>query len=446
MDRETQTLVKSIANLPLEHKSHPELAFEVSKLRNMAKEIISRLSASEEASSDKQRKKAKQRDFDMSKHSIRHIALKIAYIGENYQGFASQETTETTIEGQLFQALKKVCLIEDRESCHYSRCGRTDKGVSALSQVVSLHLRSNCTEGVGMIRAVEKQTPKKGSNSDVELDYVSILNRVLPDDIRVLGWAPVPANFDARFSCLYRLYRYYFSKGKLDVSKMVEASKFLVGEHDFRNFCKMDYMNVSNFKRRVLSVQIVECPEKSTNPEDQMFYFEVSGFAFLWHQVRCMMSVLFLVGEGVESPEIIRDLLDLERYPRKPQYPIAPELPLILYDCGYEGLEFNHSPDALERLYAHATTHIRENRIRSQLFSTILQHATLSPIEIPQSQEQQPSATRICWCDLPKESKPINHIPLSKRKTEETYEERIASLPAHKQQQLKRKHEECDGE
>eukprot|EP00002_Diphylleia_rotans_P017376 TRINITY_DN3372_c0_g1_i3.p2 TRINITY_DN3372_c0_g1~~TRINITY_DN3372_c0_g1_i3.p2 ORF type:complete len:253 (-),score=50.59 TRINITY_DN3372_c0_g1_i3:889-1647(-) len=218
MDRETQTLVKSIANLPLEHKSHPELAFEVSKLRNMAKEIISRLSASEEASSDKQRKKAKQRDFDMSKHSIRHIALKIAYIGENYQGFASQETTETTIEGQLFQALKKVCLIEDRESCHYSRCGRTDKGVSALSQVVSLHLRSNCTEGVGMIRAVEKQTPKKGSNSDVELDYVSILNRVLPDDIRVLGWAPVPANFDARFSCLYRLYRYYFSKGKLDVS------------------------------------------------------------------------------------------------------------------------------------------------------------------------------------------------------------------------------------
>lgn len=32
-----------------------------------------------------------------------------------------------------------------------------------------------------------------------ELDYVRILNGVLPDDIRVLGWCHAPLNFSARF-------------------------------------------------------------------------------------------------------------------------------------------------------------------------------------------------------------------------------------------------------
>lgn len=52
-----------------------------------------------------------------------------------FQGFAVQEDTERTIEAALFNALIKTRLIESRAKSNYHRCGRTDKGVSAFSQV-----------------------------------------------------------------------------------------------------------------------------------------------------------------------------------------------------------------------------------------------------------------------------------------------------------------------
>jgi len=52
------------------------------------------------------------------------------------QGFAVQEDTEKTVEAVLFDALLKTRLIESRATSKYHRCGRTDKGVSAFSQVM----------------------------------------------------------------------------------------------------------------------------------------------------------------------------------------------------------------------------------------------------------------------------------------------------------------------
>lgn len=75
------------------------------------------------------------RAFDFSAHGQRHVALKIAYLGWGYQGFASQENTNNTIEEKLFEALTKTRLVESRQMSNYHRCGRTDKGVSAFGQV-----------------------------------------------------------------------------------------------------------------------------------------------------------------------------------------------------------------------------------------------------------------------------------------------------------------------
>lgn len=50
----------------------------------------------------------------------------------------SQIDTEETIENHVINALKRCCLIENRETSNYHRCGRTDVGVSAFSQVISL--------------------------------------------------------------------------------------------------------------------------------------------------------------------------------------------------------------------------------------------------------------------------------------------------------------------
>ena len=92
----------------------------------------------------KGKKATKERPFDFSLHPRRHAALRLAYMGWAYQGFAVQENTDNTVEARLFEALLKTRLIQDRQSSNYHRCGRTDKGVSAFSQVSSQRRRS-CT-------------------------------------------------------------------------------------------------------------------------------------------------------------------------------------------------------------------------------------------------------------------------------------------------------------
>lgn len=46
---------------------------------------------------------------------------------------------------------------------------------------------------------------------------MKMLNTNLPEDIRVLDWAPVGSEFNARFSCLQRVYKYFFPRGSLDL-------------------------------------------------------------------------------------------------------------------------------------------------------------------------------------------------------------------------------------
>ena len=53
-------------------------------------------------------------------------------------------------------------------------------------QVVALVLRSNARVG-------EPEAPL-----ELEFDYPLLLNKALPPDIRVLGWAPAPEDFNAR--------------------------------------------------------------------------------------------------------------------------------------------------------------------------------------------------------------------------------------------------------
>eukprot|EP00795_Rhopilema_esculentum_P006601 gene6601-12140_t len=126
---------------------------------------------------------------------------------------------------------------------------------------------------------------------------------------------------------------------------MQKASDKLLGEHDFRNFCKVDVgNNVNHFVRKIESINISACDENgarvTTDKEDQMFEITICGMAFLWHQVRCMVSVLFLIGLRLESSEVIDRLLDVEFCPKKPQYSMASEVPLVLYDCTFDKINW----------------------------------------------------------------------------------------------------------
>lgn len=170
--------------------------------------------------------------------------IKFYYLGWDYNGFAVQEDTTETIENYLFKALIKTCLIKDRSTSNYHRCGRTDKGVSSFGQVISLNIRSK----------LAKETE---NNLQDELDYCQILNSVLPENIQCVGWSPVNDDFSARFNCKSRMYKYFFPRGQLNVEKMREASRFLLGTHDFRNLCKMDVGNgVVQFTRNIEFIAI----------------------------------------------------------------------------------------------------------------------------------------------------------------------------------------------
>ena len=82
--------------------------------------------------------------MDFDKRPQVRIALKFAYLGMNYKGLAVQTNIEETVEGHIFNAMKKIFLIDpdgDMFKLRYTRCGRTDKGVSALGNVCSLFVR-----------------------------------------------------------------------------------------------------------------------------------------------------------------------------------------------------------------------------------------------------------------------------------------------------------------
>ncbi|KAI9358352.1 pseudouridine synthase [Pilaira anomala] len=297
--------------------------------------------------------------IDMSQYGERRIALKIAYLGWNYSGFASQgdETVTPTVEGQLFKALRSCNLIIDQDTCQFTRCGRTDKGVSGLGQVVALNVRSK-----------QNKLAAEGS-----MPYIEIMNRLLPEDVRVLAWAPVSDTFNARFDCKSRTYKYFFEKGNLDLELMRQAAKYMTGSHDFRNFCKLDpSKNITNYERTILYLDIL--------PVENGFYqVELKGTAFLWHQVRCIMSILFLVGQKLEKPEVVKALLDTEQVPSRPDYPMASDLPLMLYDCEFDGIQWIYANEGYRniptplRTYRHFHELWSTHMIKGFLFNTVLE-------------------------------------------------------------------------
>ncbi|KAI3650261.1 hypothetical protein MP228_004848 [Amoeboaphelidium protococcarum] len=351
----------------------------------------------------------------------RKIALKVAYFGWDYDGLAIQcedNNSSNTIERHLYDAMYKTRMvpswldlkyiqenlgvdvgddtsqIQDRvglwKMLDFQRSGRTDKGVSATSQVLSLFVRSNLPAGhydafsfTDLIQKYKcdrsEQPYVRPLNSDTdlmddgvnEIQYVTALNSQLPDHIRILGWAPVPHNFSARFDCKGRSYKYLFpidfqysinnvvQQGRLELQEspvdgskssnkqqqqqqilnldaMRQACQILIGEHNFRNFCKVDKSKdeeQQNFMRTIYQADIERLDESG------FACFTIRGSAFLWHQIRNIMAVLLSVGAGHDDASIVTRLLDTQQVSAKPNYKMASEISLVLWDTEFESMK-----------------------------------------------------------------------------------------------------------
>lgn len=383
------------------------------------------------------------RQFNFKQFKQRHIALKILYFGWDYDGLATQVDSKNTIEYHLFGALTKTCLIESRESCCYNRCGRTDKGVSSYGQVVNLNIRSDLIDeedpdNLGLFTPQDYNGPTESCDkerSKKELDYVEILNRVLPEHIKCIAWAPVEKGFSSRFSCQSRSYSYIFPVGDLCVTSMREALNYLVGEHDFRNICSFDLKHgVTNHKRTIVSASIepVTCNDK-TGPYS-FYQIIIVGHAFLYHQIRCIMTILFLVGTRKESPDIVRYLLDIERCPSKPHYNKASPLPLCLFDCRYDPkdvpLGWNYNQEAL----IHLLTQLKRLWLNYKTKSMMIEHVLFDLETSIESNSDKGDDTKVNlhrWkdfgldCDNMSDAK---YVPIMKRPQDETLESKLENM------------------
>lgn len=364
------------------------------------------------------------KQFTVTSYPRRKIALKFCYAGWDYNGLAYQSypTPLPTVEGVLFDALAHLKLIDPEkgfEGCGWEKCGRTDRGVSAAGQVISLWVRSTLKEfehGMGGESSATTETDIADSEkqledpilddpssvslngddnfsfsnldlSDIsppsspkqsrpppppkpELRYIQIINSVLPPTIRIIAWSPVATDFSARYGCQYRHYKYFFNPAGLNISAMRDAASRLVGEHDFRNLCKLDASKqITMFRRVVKRVDIVpvepdECGAGADVPPGSgyhnMHVLNLVGSAFLYHQVRHIMGILYLVGSGLEHPSLVTSLLNVDaeagEHPHegegameyvscKPIYYMADALPLLLWDCGYKEDDVNWMTD-----------------------------------------------------------------------------------------------------
>lgn len=246
------------------------------------------------------------------------VKLTLAYDGTDFHGWATQrDPSIRTIEGELASHLERIL----REPVKLSAAGRTDAGVHARGQVASFRTAS----------AVEPDRLRKA------------LNSALAPEVVVIRASRAPNGFDARFSASAREYRYrireadtpdpftarfvWDRRGRLSLAQMRAAARLLVGEHDFRSFCRHPGGDRSTVRR--LSVLAVR---------RQAEVLEVRAVAdsFLHQMVRSLVGTLVAVGERKLEPDSMPAVLVARD--RSAAGRLAPARGLILERVRYQRL------------------------------------------------------------------------------------------------------------
>lgn len=243
-----------------------------------------------------------------------NIKLVVAYDGTDFHGFARQNGLRT-VQGTLEAVVQR--LVGHPIEIYGS--GRTDAGVHARAQVV------NWEQDVG--------PPAER--------FTYVLRRCLPGDIIALDATVVDDAFHAQYSALGKTYRYRVDTRRvpdifgyrfaehtpyaLDVSRMEEAARALLGRHDFTSFCATSSQSQTK-ERTVYEIDIA--------PSGGYLDFFITGSGFLQHMVRIMVGTLLEVGRGRIAPGAVEHIL-YER-DRKLAGPTAAARGLSLWNVYYD--------------------------------------------------------------------------------------------------------------
>ena len=249
------------------------------------------------------------------------LVLKLGYRGADFCGFAAQPGRRT-VAGEVVRSLETLLRREVDLTC----AGRTDAGVHAIAQYVSVP-----------VTADELALPVRR--------LMHGLSALLPDDISPAVLYHAPKGFSARFDARSRSYRYRIVAGEarpvlawdhawwlrrdLDVAAMGEAASALVGEHDFKSFCKATSAEGKPTHRCVMRCDVSEQAECG----ERVICIDVVGNAFLHSMVRTIAGTLVEVGRGHRSPAWVGEAL--AACDRKAAGPCAPAKGLTFVGVDY---------------------------------------------------------------------------------------------------------------
>uniref|UniRef100_A0AC35U101 tRNA pseudouridine synthase n=1 Tax=Rhabditophanes sp. KR3021 TaxID=114890 RepID=A0AC35U101_9BILA len=317
--------------------------------------------------------KKKPRTFDSSVYPKRKVAFLFYYFGWKYDGLILQDCTDNTIEQYIRTALFKAKLIDDPLTCDLTRCGRTDKGVSAFQQVIALTIRSTDEDGkyVFWKDGIKPESSLKKSLK-IELPFCKMVNVFLPPEIRIMAWSPVKPDFSARFNCKNRSYRYIFPDMNLNMEEMKRACKLLLGKHDYRNFCHIDRSKAERGLTHERTIYVAEIDDS-----EKCAVLIICASGFLWHQIRCVVALLVEIGKDRESADLMTELLDIEKHPSRPHYNMASEIPLCLYENTYSDedvdWQWDEEPttDLITNLQRELATYQTKSKIISDMLSGV---------------------------------------------------------------------------
>ena len=226
-----------------------------------------------------------------------YVALKFAYDGRKFNGYARQPQ-QKTVEGEIIKALIKNGFVEDTTESNFRSASRTDKGVSALGNVV----------------AFETDSSKKNIFQMLKNDL---------QHITVYGFKNVAPNFIPRHA-KQRRYRYYLKNKNIDFDNFIAAASSFAGEYDFSNFAKLE-----EFKDPVRTIDNI-----IINSQDDFVIIDFYAQTFLWNQIRRMVSAIQKIVTGkIEKEQVIEALHNTNK---KVDFGLAPAEPLILIDIIYD--------------------------------------------------------------------------------------------------------------
>lgn len=251
------------------------------------------------------------------------MVLKIGYRGAAFSGYAAQKDNVRTVAGELEKALTTFLRREVTLTC----AGRTDAGVHAVAQYVSLPIYANELE-------LHKER------------ILRALTALTPDDISIMEVYRAAPGFSARFDAQSRSYRYRLFQGPgravfaydfawrqrhaLDLSAMRSACPALIGEHDFKSFCKAASAEGKPTVRDLYELSIVEACEYG----ESLVCVDVRASSFLHSMVRTIVGSLVEIGQGRREPAWLGEILAAQN--RAAAGPTAPAKGLTFVGVEYK--------------------------------------------------------------------------------------------------------------